>query len=189
MRHHEKLIMAARLDAQIGYPNWATRSNSVSTPSIENDQLVGASSQKITARVRSTGESTVSKGVHVTPEDVYYSPEHEWVRIDDGIATIGITDYAQEQLGDIVFVDLPAPGETVEAGSVIGELESTKSVSEIFAPIAGEITHANESLQADPEQVNSDAFGAGWLFAVRPHDSDPTSALMSAEAYTAFINE
>ena len=122
------------------------------------------------------------------PEDLYYSEEHEWVRIDDEIATIGITDYAQDALGDIVYVDLPAVGDNVEAGSVIGELESTKSVSEIFAPIAGEIVARNDALDSAPEVVNSDPYGEGWLIKVRPLDDDPTEALMQSEGYAAIIS-
>lgn len=123
------------------------------------------------------------------PEDLQYSEEHEWVRIDGDIATIGITDYAQEQLGDIVFVDLPAVGETVEAGSVIGELESTKSVSDVFAPISGEVVARNDSLESSPEVINSDAYGEGWLLRVRPSDEDPTAGLIEAEAYAALTAE
>ena len=122
------------------------------------------------------------------PEDLYYSEEHEWVRIDDEIATIGITDFAQDALGDIVYVDLPAVGDTVDAGAVIGELESTKSVSEIFAPIAGEIVARNEALDAGPEVVNSDPYGEGWLIKVRPSDENPIEGLLEAEAYAAMVS-
>ncbi len=121
------------------------------------------------------------------PEDLYYSEEHEWVRIDDEIATIGITDYAQDALGDIVYVDLPAVGDNVEAGAVIGELESTKSVSEIFAPIAGEVVARNDALESAPEVVNSDPYGEGWLIKVRPLDEDPTDGLLESEGYAAII--
>lgn len=122
------------------------------------------------------------------PEDLYYSEEHEWVRIDDDIATIGITDFAQDALGDIVYVDLPAVGDTIDAGSVIGELESTKSVSEIFAPIAGEIVARNDALDAGPEVVNSDPYGEGWLVKVRPSDENPVEGLLESEAYAAMIS-
>lgn len=122
------------------------------------------------------------------PEDLYYSEEHEWVRIDDDIATIGITDFAQDALGDIVYVDLPAVGDTIDAGSVIGELESTKSVSEIFAPIAGEIVARNDALDAGPEVVNSDPYGEGWLIKVRPSDENPVEGLLESEAYAAMIS-
>ena len=122
------------------------------------------------------------------PEDLYYSEEHEWVRIDDQIATIGITDYAQDALGDIVYVELPAVGDTIEAGAVIGELESTKSVSEIFAPIAGEVVSRNDALESSPEVVNSDPYGEGWLFKVRPLDEDPTEGLLASEGYAAIVS-
>lgn len=122
------------------------------------------------------------------PEDLYYSEEHEWVRIDDDIATIGITDFAQDALGDIVYVDLPTVGDTIDAGSVIGELESTKSVSEIFAPIAGEIVARNDALDAGPEVVNSDPYGEGWLIKVRPSDENPVEGLLESEAYAAMVS-
>lgn len=122
------------------------------------------------------------------PEDLYYSEEHEWVRIDDDIATIGITDFAQDALGDIVYVDLPAVGDRIEAGSVIGELESTKSVSDIYAPIAGEIVARNDALDAGPEVVNSDPYGEGWLIKVRPSDENPVEGLLESEAYGAIVS-
>ena len=122
------------------------------------------------------------------PEDLYYSEEHEWVRIDDDIATIGMTDFAQDALGDIVYVDLPAVGDTIDAGSVIGELESTKSVSDIYAPIAGEIVARNDALDAGPEVVNSDPYGEGWLIKVRPSDENPVEGLLESEAYRAIVS-
>jgi glycine cleavage system H protein len=121
----------------------------------------------------------------VIPEDLYYSEEHEWVRVDDDIATIGITDFAQDQLGDIVYVELPAVGETLEAGSVVGELESTKSVSDIFSPLSGEVVARNDSLEGAPEVINSDPYGEGWLLKLRPVEDDPTAALLEAEAYAS----
>lgn len=121
------------------------------------------------------------------PEDLYYSEEHEWVRLDDDIATVGITDFAQDQLGDIVYVELPAVGDTVEAGAVIGELESTKSVSDIFSPLSGEVVSRNDSLEAGPEVINSDPYGEGWLIKLRPLDEDPAGSLLEAEAYSALI--
>ncbi len=121
------------------------------------------------------------------PEDLFYSEEHEWVRIDDEIATVGITDFAQGQLGDIVYVELPAVGDRVEAGAVIGELESTKSVSDIFSPLSGEVVARNETLDAGPEVINSDPYGEGWLIKLRPLDDDPTESLLEAEAYAALV--
>ncbi len=123
------------------------------------------------------------------PADLTYTPGHEWVRVDGDTATVGITDYAQEQLGDIVFVSLPQVGDSVEAGSVIGELESTKSVSDLFAPIAGEVLVRNEALEANPELVNSDPYGEGWLVKMRVHDDDATAGLMDAHAYEASLTK
>ncbi len=117
------------------------------------------------------------------PEDLHYSEEHEWVRLEDDIAIVGITDFAQEQLGDIVYVQLPDVGDTVQAGSVVGELESTKSVSDVFSPINGEIVARNESLDDAPEVINGDPYGEGWLVKIRPTDEDPTEQLITAEAY------
>ena len=123
------------------------------------------------------------------PEDLFYSEEHEWVRLDDEIATVGITDFAQGQLGDIVYVELPAVGDRVEAGAVIGELESTKSVSDIFSPLSGEVVARNESLDGGPEVINSDPYGEGWLIKLRPLDDDPTSGLLEAEAYASLVDD
>jgi len=125
----------------------------------------------------------------VIPEDLYYSEEHEWVRLDDGVATVGITDYAQEQLGDIVYVDLPQVGEAVESGTVIGELESTKSVSDVFSPLSGEVMARNETLDGGAEVINSDPYGEGWLIKVRPSDEDATESLLTPEAYGALVSE
>jgi glycine cleavage system H protein len=125
----------------------------------------------------------------VIPEDLYYSEEHEWVRLDDDVATIGITDYAQEQLGDIVYVDLPQVGERVESGTVIGELESTKSVSDVFSPLSGEVMARNEALDGGAEVINSDPYGEGWLIKVRTPDADEVESLLSPEAYGALISE
>ncbi len=123
------------------------------------------------------------------PEDLYYSEEHEWVRLDDDVATIGITDYAQEQLGDIVYVDLPEVGEPVESGTVIGELESTKSVSDVFSPLTGEVMARNEALDGGAEVINSDPYGEGWLIKVRTSDADVVESLLTPEAYGALVSE
>ncbi|KAA1419798.1 glycine cleavage system protein GcvH [Mumia zhuanghuii] len=122
------------------------------------------------------------------PEDLQYTADHEWIRFEGDIATIGITDYAQDQLGDIVYLQLPAVGETVEAGAVIGELESTKSVSDLFAPVSGEVVTVNEALESNPETVNSDPYGQGWLITVRVPESSGSDDLMSASAYQASID-
>jgi glycine cleavage system H protein len=117
------------------------------------------------------------------PEDLRYSPEHEWVRQEGSTVRIGITDYAQDALGDIVFVDLPTVGSEVEAGGQLGEVESTKSVSEIYSPLAGVVTAVNESLTAGPEKINQDPYGEGWLCEMElATDADPGS-LLDAVAY------
>ncbi len=121
------------------------------------------------------------------PEDLFYSEEHEWVRIEDDVAIIGITDFAQDQLGDIVYVELPAESDAVEAGTVVGELESTKSVSDIFMPVSGTVIARNDSLEATPEVINSDPYGEGWLVKVRTSEEDPTAGLLTAEAYSALV--
>ena len=121
------------------------------------------------------------------PEDLYYSEEHEWVRLDDDVATIGITDYAQEQLGDIVYVHLPEVGEAVEAGTAMGELESTKSVSDLFAPVSGTVAARNEALDANPELCNSDPYGEGWILEIEASDSSASEGLMSAADYEATV--
>jgi glycine cleavage system H protein len=121
----------------------------------------------------------------VFPEDLLYTAEHEWLR-DPGQAAgsvrVGITDFAQDALGDIVFVQLPEVGEKVTAGAVVGELESTKSVSEVYAPVGGEIVARNEALDATPELVNSDPYGEGWLFEV-VSDNSGSADLMDAATY------
>ncbi|GAA2748951.1 glycine cleavage system protein GcvH [Amnibacterium kyonggiense] len=100
-------------------------------------------------------------------QDLKYTSDHEWVDADGDVATVGITGYAADQLGDIVYAELPAVGDTVEAGQVVGELESTKSVGELFCPVSGEVVEVNEAVSSSPEIVNSDPTGAGWLLKVR----------------------
>ena len=117
------------------------------------------------------------------PEDLRYSPEHEWVRLEGTRARIGITDYAQDALGDIVFVDLPAVGSEVEAGGQLGEVESTKSVSEIYAPLAGTVTAVNETLTAGPERINQDPYGEGWLCELELAAGADPGSLLDAVAY------
>lgn len=123
------------------------------------------------------------------PDDLHYTAEHEWVRVIDGGVRIGITDHAQEALGDIVFVTLPAPGTQVEAGQSLGEVESTKSVSDIYAPLSGEVLARNDVLDARPELVNADAYGEGWMIEIRPADSDAVNGLLDAAGYAALVNE
>ena len=124
------------------------------------------------------------------PDELRYTAEHEWVRrTDGGTVVFGITDYAQDALGDIVYVSLPAVGEELSAGAPCGEVESTKSVSDIYAPLAGEVVARNESLDAAPESVNSDAYGAGWLVELRPTDAGDVDALLSAADYRALVEK
>ncbi|PPK92179.1 glycine cleavage system H protein [Kineococcus xinjiangensis] len=120
------------------------------------------------------------------PAELRYTSEHEWVRVqEDGTLTVGITDYAQSALGDVVYVSLPAEGETVAAGAACGEVESTKSVSEITAPVAGTVLAHNPGLETRPDLVNADPYGEGWMFTLRPDDASAVEGLLSAEDYTA----
>ena len=124
------------------------------------------------------------------PDDLKYTAEHEWVRTPGetaGSVRIGITDYAQEALGDIVYVQLPEVGETVTAGAAVGELESTKSVSDVYSPVSGEVVARNDALDATPELVNTDPYGAGWLFEVAAGDGAASSELMDAAAYEQLV--
>ncbi len=121
------------------------------------------------------------------PEDLMYSEEHEWIRIEDDIAVVGITDFAQDQLGDIVYVDLPDEGDDVTAGSVMGELESTKSVSDLFCPVDGVILSVNASLDGSPEVINSDPYGEGWLVKIRLSGDGASDGLLDADAYAKIV--
>ena len=125
------------------------------------------------------------------PDDLKYTAEHEWVRTpgeSEGSVRIGITHYAQDALGDIVYVSLPEVGESVGAGSACGELESTKSVSDVYAPVTGEVASRNVALDATPELVNNDPYGDGWLFEVVPSDPSSVAALLDAQAYQATLD-
>ncbi|MEV6896433.1 glycine cleavage system protein GcvH [Amycolatopsis sp. NPDC051372] len=123
-----------------------------------------------------------------TPEELRYTEEHEWVATREGaLVRVGITEYAQDQLGDVVFVDLPEVGKHVDAGDVFGEVESTKSVSELFAPVDGEIVAVNAAVSDSPELINSDPYGEGWLVEIRLTDPAGLDALLEAEAYQALI--
>ena len=122
------------------------------------------------------------------PEDLKYTSEHEWIRSPgeaDGSVRVGITHFAQDSLGDIVFVSLPEVGAQVQAGSPVGELESTKSVSDIYVPVGGQVVARNEALDANPELVNTDPYGDGWLFELVPADPAAVDGLMDAQAYTS----
>ena len=125
----------------------------------------------------------------LVPEDLYYSEEHEWLRIDGDVAIVGITDFAQDQLGDIVYVDLPNEGESIDAGAVVGELESTKSVSDLFSPVTGEVIARNVELDGSAELINTDPYGEGWLFKVRPAGDDVTEGLLSPQEYQALTTQ
>lgn len=126
----------------------------------------------------------------MTPDELRYTAEHEWVRANpDGSLTVGITHHAQDALGDIVFVSLPAVGSDVAAGASCGEVESTKSVSDIFNPVQGTVCEVNGAVETNPEVINSDPYGAGWLFALTPADAHAFDALLSPADYRALINE
>ena len=123
------------------------------------------------------------------PTNVKYTSEHEWIRLEGEEAYVGITDYAQDQLGDIVFVDVTTEGETLEAGEVFGTIEVVKTVSDLFLPVGGEILEVNPELEEHPELVNQDPYGKGWLVRIRPTDVSEMDKLMDAEAYKQIINE
>lgn len=123
------------------------------------------------------------------PADLKYTTDHEWARGADGKVRIGITNYAQEALGDIVFISLPEVGTRFAAGDSFGEVESTKSVSDVFAPIAGEVTARNEALSVTPELVNSDPYGEGWLIEIAPDDEKAVDGLLDAAAYAKHVEE
>ena len=126
------------------------------------------------------------------PDDLRYTSEHEWVRTPgdvDSSVRIGITDFAQEALGDIVYVSLPEVGSDVEGGSAVGELESTKSVSDVYAPLSGAVVAVNEALDQTPELVNSDPYGDGWLYELVPSDAGDVEALMDAGTYQASVDD
>ena len=120
------------------------------------------------------------------PSNFRYSKEHEWIAMDGDTGTIGITDFAQNELGDIVYVELPEVGRQLKAGEVFGTVESVKAVSELYSPVSGEIIEINEALLDAPEAVNQDAHGAGWICRIRIADAAELSSLMDAEAYEAF---
>jgi glycine cleavage system H protein len=125
--------------------------------------------------------------VRVIPDDLHYTAEHEWVKVVDGGVRIGITDHAQEALGDIVFVTLPAPGTEVIAGQPLGEVESTKSVSDIYAPVSGTVLARNDALDARPELVNADTYGEGWMIEIAPLDPGAVETLLDAPAYASLV--
>lgn len=123
------------------------------------------------------------------PEELKYTKEHEWIRLDGDVAYIGITDYAQEQLGDIVFVDVPSIGEKLEAGEVFGTIEVVKTISDLFLPVAGEIVEQNEALEEKPELVNQDPYGAGWIIKIKPAADADFDSLLDYKEYKKTVNE
>jgi len=123
------------------------------------------------------------------PDGLLYSKEHEWLKVDGEVATVGITDYAQNSLGDIVYVELPRVGQTIKQFASIGVVESVKAVSDLFTPIGGEVTEVNAALEADPALVNRDAFGDGWLYKVKLTDPAESSHLLHPAEYDAFVTE
>ena len=123
------------------------------------------------------------------PTNVKYTSEHEWIRVEGDIAYVGITDYAQEQLGDIVFVDIQTEGETLAAGDTFGTIEVVKTISDLFIPVAGEVLEQNEALADQPELVNKDPYGEGWLIKIKPAADADFDALLDAETYKALVNE
>lgn len=123
----------------------------------------------------------------MNPDDLSYTEEHEWTRIDGRRFTVGITDYAQDALGDVVYIDLPASGTRVERGQPFGEVESTKSVSDLYAPVTGTIVERNETLESQPELVNSDPYGNGWMVIIEADDAGGTEGLLTAADYDKLI--
>lgn len=122
------------------------------------------------------------------PTDVKYTKEHEWIRVEGDIAYVGITDYAQEQLGDIVFVDIPTVDETLAAGDTFGTIEVVKTISDLFLPVSGTVLEQNETLADQPELVNQDPYGEGWIIKIKPSEDADFSQLLDAEAYKALVN-
>ena len=120
------------------------------------------------------------------PEDLHYSKDHEWIRVEGDIGTIGITDHAQDSLGDVVYVELPKAGESFAAHESFGSVESVKAVSEIFTPVGGSVTEVNESLQDEPEKVNTDPYGEGWMIRVRMSNPGEVDSLLNAAEYEDF---
>ncbi|MFN3728141.1 MAG: glycine cleavage system protein GcvH [Fimbriimonadaceae bacterium] len=119
------------------------------------------------------------------PSDLRYTKSHEWVKLEGDLATIGITDFAQSELGDIVYVEVPSPGRMLGAGETFGQVESVKTVSDVYAPVAGEVVEVNEALTAQSELVNADPYGSGWLLRIRVANPADVDALLDADAYRA----
>jgi glycine cleavage system H protein len=124
----------------------------------------------------------------MTPENLYYTKDHEWAKIDNDIATIGITDHAQEALGEVTFVELPQVGKSVSQHGQIGTVESSKAASDIFSPVSGTVTEVNESLGSEPETINKDCYGAGWICKVKVNDTAGVKNLLNAKQYEEYLN-
>ena len=131
----------------------------------------------------------MSKGNGIYPDDLKYTKEHEWLAVNGNVGTVGITHYAQSELGDIVYVELPAAGSPVVAGEEFGTVESVKAVSEIFAPISGEVLEVNAALAKSPETINKDPYGDGWLMKIKLADPKELASLMTAADYRKYIEE
>ena len=123
------------------------------------------------------------------PENLHYSKDHEWVEVKEGIATVGITDYAQHALGDVVYVDLPRVGDNLASHEAFGSIESVKAVSEVFTPVAGEIVEVNDGLNDTPESVNTDPYGAAWMIKVKMENALEADAMLSAAEYEEFLSD
>ncbi len=123
-----------------------------------------------------------------TPSDLRYCPSHEWIRLEGDVATVGISDHAQQELTDVVFVELPALGRAVDAGDPTAVVESVKAASDIYAPVNGEVVEVNPEVEADPSLVNTDPYGKGWIFKLKVKNADDASKLMDAAAYQAHIS-
>ena len=123
------------------------------------------------------------------PPDLRYTKEHEWIRAEDGVGTVGITDYAQDQLGDIVYLDLPETGKQLSQLAVFGEIESVKAVSELYSPVTGEVIEANQALADKPELINDSPYGDGWIMKVRLPDESEVDKLLTAEQYGEYIEQ
>jgi glycine cleavage system H protein len=123
----------------------------------------------------------------ITPPELRYTKDHEWVRVQDGIGTVGITDYAQDQLGDVVYVDLPSPGKQLTQLAVFGEIESVKAVSELYSPVSGEVVESNQTLADKPELINDSPYEDGWLMKVRLADEGEVEKLFTADQYSDYV--
>src|SRR5215467_11122426 len=140
-------------------------------------------------RCRSRSNALLQTENRMNPEDLLYTKEHEWLRLSEGVGTVGITDHAQKQLGDVVYVELPKVGDTFQANQTFGNVESVKAVSELFIPVSGEVVEINDDLGASPEKINEDPYGDGWLIRIRLLNSDETADLLSSEEYDEYVAE